>query len=159
MEDNCFTMLCWFLCTTWSTVSIHLLPSSWTSLPPPTPGHPSRLSQSAGLSSLYHIATSMTSWKLPCFTHGICVVLLWQFVPPSPSLTVSTNLFSMSVFLEMDIWWSHWCSLRLYPGKREVEREERDTAFIGLEANVDPGFWAFLHKRTPAHSACTLTFC
>ena len=30
-------------------------------------------------------------------------VLLWQFDPPSPSLTVATSMFSMSMFLEMDI--------------------------------------------------------
>ena len=39
-----------------------------------------------------------------------------------------------------------------------VGRRQADTAFIGLESNVDPGFWAFPYKRTPAHSTWTLTF-
>ena len=57
------------------------------------PIHPSRLSPSTGLISLCHIANS------PCFTYGnicftygnMCVsVILSQFLPPFPSLTVST---------------------------------------------------------------------
>ena len=33
-----------------SAIGIHISPSTWTSLPPPTPSHPSWLSQSSGLS-------------------------------------------------------------------------------------------------------------
>ena len=40
-----------------SAIGIHMFPSSWASLPPPTLSHSSRLSQSAGLRSLNHIAT------------------------------------------------------------------------------------------------------
>ena len=43
-------------------IGICMHPPSWASLPPPTPSHPSRLSQSAGLSSLSHTAI--------CFTYG-----------------------------------------------------------------------------------------
>ena len=35
-----------------------LFPPSWTSVPPPSPPHPSRLSQSTELSSLFHTANS-----------------------------------------------------------------------------------------------------
>ena len=38
--------------------SCKLLATSWTSFPPPTPSHPSRLSWSTSLSSLCHIANS-----------------------------------------------------------------------------------------------------
>ena len=33
-EDNCFTMLCWFLCTTWINLKYTYVPPSWN-LPPP----------------------------------------------------------------------------------------------------------------------------
>ena len=52
-------MLCWFLLyINISAMGIHMSPLSWTSLPPPTPSHPSRLSQSSRLSSLHHISKS-----------------------------------------------------------------------------------------------------
>ena len=37
-----------------SATGVHMSPPSWTPLPSPTPSHPSRLSQSPGLSSLCH---------------------------------------------------------------------------------------------------------
>ena len=40
-----------------SVISIHMSPPSWTSLSPSTPSHPSRLSQSTSLSSLYYTAS------------------------------------------------------------------------------------------------------
>ena len=50
-------------------------PSSWTSLPSPTPSHPSRLSQSTGLSSLHHTANSywwsllhMVAYMFQCYS-------------------------------------------------------------------------------------------
>ena len=39
-------------------VCVCVSPPSWTSLPPPTPSHPSRLSQGTRLGSLCYIATS-----------------------------------------------------------------------------------------------------
>ena len=55
-------MLCWFFSPCIDTWINHrytyMSPLSWTSLPPPTPSHPSRLSQSTGLSSLHHTANS-----------------------------------------------------------------------------------------------------
>ena len=41
MEDDCFTILCWFLHE--SAIGVHMSPPSWTSLPSPSPSHPSRL--------------------------------------------------------------------------------------------------------------------
>ena len=40
-----------------SVISIHMSPPSWTSLSPTTPSHPSRLSKSTSLSSLYYTAS------------------------------------------------------------------------------------------------------
>ena len=48
LEDNCFTTLCWFL----TYISMNQ-PQVYTC---PHPPHPSRLSQSTGLSSLCHTA-------------------------------------------------------------------------------------------------------
>ena len=74
-----FTMLYSFCHTsTWTGISI--FPPSWTSFPPPTPSHHSRLSESTGLSCLHHRANS----------HWLCgniytSVLLSKFIPISPS--------------------------------------------------------------------------
>ena len=43
MKDNHFTILCWPL--SYINMNQPLSPTSWTSLPPPTPSHPSKLSQ------------------------------------------------------------------------------------------------------------------
>ena len=69
-------------------------PPSWISLPPRTPSHHSRLSESTGSSSL-HLKFPLAIY----FTYGNRYVsmLLSQFVPPSSSPTVSASLFSMSV--------------------------------------------------------------
>ena len=74
-----------------SATGIRTSPPSWTSLPPPTPSQPSRLLQSHGLSSLSHTANS--HWL--CILHMVMYVsvVLSQFVPPSPSPTVTTSLF------------------------------------------------------------------
>ena len=86
--------------------SCKLLATSWTSFPPPTPSHPSRFSQSTSLSSLRHIANS--HWL--CFTHGKVYVFMLcsHFVPPFPSPSVSTSLFSMSAYLLLPCKYVHW---------------------------------------------------
>ena len=70
------------------------------SLEPPShlPPHPnsSRLSYSSGLSSLSHTANSHWLSVLHMVEYMILSMILSQFVPPSPSHTVSTSLFSMS---------------------------------------------------------------
>ena len=73
-----------------SAISIRLFPSSWASVPCPTPPHCSRSSQNTGFDSLYLYS------KFPlaiCFIHGnVSVsVLLSQFVPPSPFPAVFTS--------------------------------------------------------------------
>ena len=62
-------------------------PSSWTSLPPPTPSHPSRLSRSirCKLPASYRKFPPALEFS----------VLLSQFFPRSPSLPVSTSLLCM----------------------------------------------------------------
>ena len=56
-------------------IGIHMSPPSWTSLPPPTSSHPSRLPQSPSLSSLSHAANShrlsvlhMVVYMFPCYS-------------------------------------------------------------------------------------------
>ena len=41
-----------------SAICVHMSPPSWTSLSPPSPSHPSRLSQNSRLSSLHYIPSS-----------------------------------------------------------------------------------------------------
>ena len=91
MADNCFTMPCWFLpYNNANTINIHVSPPTWTSLPSPTPPHPSRLSQSARLSSLLYSNFPLASY----FTYGNVYVsmLLSQLVPPSPSSLVAQRV-------------------------------------------------------------------
>ena len=79
-----------------STVGIHISPPSRTSLPPPTPPHPSSLSQSAR----FKLPGSYNKFPLAlCFTDGnvYVSVLLFKFVPSSPSHTVFTSLFSVDL--------------------------------------------------------------
>ena len=57
-------------------------PPSWTSLPPPTPSHPSRSSQSPGLTSLHHTANPT---GCSAHDHADVSMLLCPFVPPCPS--------------------------------------------------------------------------
>ena len=76
-----------------SAIGVHTSHHSWTNLPPPTPSPSSRLSQSIG----FLLPASNSKFPLPiCFTYGNIYVsiLLSQFVPAFPSLTVSRSLFS-----------------------------------------------------------------
>ena len=88
-------MFCWFLpmqqCG--SALSTHISPPPWASLP----SYPSRLSRSTRLNSLSYKTTFHQSSILHMAMH--VSMLLSQFLPPSPSLTVFSSLFSSSVFL------------------------------------------------------------
>ena len=75
---------------------VYISPSSWTSLPPLLPSHPSRSSQSTKLTSLcyaaggiYMVVYIYTYMCNKCITRGSVYmsILISQFVPPSlPSL-------------------------------------------------------------------------
>ena len=81
-----------------SAIGTRMCPPSWASSPTSHPIHPSRLSQSTGS----ELPVLQTNFPLVIyFTHGNGYVsmLLSQFVPPSPSPTVPTSLFSMSASL------------------------------------------------------------
>ena len=53
-----------------SAIGIHTAPPSGTSLPPPTPSHPSGVSQSTDLSSLLHTANS----------HWLCILHMVMYL-------------------------------------------------------------------------------
>ena len=65
-----------------SAVGIHMSPPSWASLPPPTPSHPSRLSQNTWLSPLLHTANS----------HQLSVLHMGMFMFKCCSLSLSHPL-------------------------------------------------------------------
>ena len=80
-----------------SAIGIHMSPPSWTSLPPPSPAHPTRLSQSPSLGSLRHTANSlwlsvlhMIVYMFPCYSPNSSHL---PFLPPLAML----SLFSMAV--------------------------------------------------------------
>ena len=102
-----------------SAIGIHTSPPFWTSLPSPSPSHPSRLSQSPCLSFLSHTANShwLSIWHMVLQVS----MLLSPYISPSlsspphppPSPDSSIGLFSMSVcplpkvLLLFQVWRSH----------------------------------------------------
>ena len=67
-KNDCFIMSCWFLLYINMNQSlVYMCPPSWTFLPPPTPPHPSGLSQSTRLSSL---CQAVNSTRLLCPWHS-----------------------------------------------------------------------------------------
>ena len=101
---QCYVCFCH---TAKSAMSIYMFLPSWTSLPLPIASHPSRLSRSTRLSSLVYMLTSHwvdlpvlhSSFPLAvCFmcSNAYVSVLPSQFIPLSPSPSVSTSLFPRS---------------------------------------------------------------
>ena len=95
LEDNCSTILYWSL----PYIKMNL-PQIYKCLLPPEPSFhflplltPLGCHRAPGLSSLHHTAHS--HW-LSILYMVICVSMLFSlFIPPSPSPTVSSSLFSM----------------------------------------------------------------
>ena len=79
--------------STWISTGIHMSPPSWIPLSSPTPSHPSRLSQSPGLSSSCHTANSyflstshMVMYIFPCYSCNSSHPLLLLLGPQVCSL-------------------------------------------------------------------------
>ena len=106
--------MCWFLPYNNANhplvyIYVYIPPSSASRLQPPSyppTFHPSRSSQSTGLGSL---CIQQVSTTCICFIHCdvYMSVLLFQFIPPSSSLTVSTRLSAMSVSLFLSCLYDH----------------------------------------------------
>ena len=77
---------------------VYMCPPSWTLLPPPSPYHPSGLSQ---CTSSKHPASCIEPGLATCFIHDIIHVSMpfSQIFPPSPSPAESIRLFYTSVSL------------------------------------------------------------
>ena len=100
LEDDYFALLCWFLPYTnvnQPQVCICPLPLEPPSHPP-TPSHPSRLSQSTGLSSLHHTANSnqlsvlhMVMYMFQCYSLNSSHVLPSPLCPQVCSLKETGN--------------------------------------------------------------------
>ena len=100
LEGNCFIILCWFLAyINTNQPQVYICPLSLEPpshlLPYPTPRQ---------VVTEHQIKLPVSHSKFPlsiCFTYGNVYVssLLSQFIPPSPSRTVFTSLFSMSASL------------------------------------------------------------
>ena len=86
--------------STWISHSIHMSPPLWTSLPPPTSSHASRLSQS----TRSELPVSYSKFPLAIyFTYSNVYVsmLLFQFVPPSPSPNPCVHKSVLCVFISI----------------------------------------------------------
>ena len=81
---------------------VYMCSPSWSSLPPPSPSHPSRSSQ---CTSSEHSASCIELGLEICFTHDNIHVspLFFQIIPPSPSPTVSNRLFFTSVSILLNV--------------------------------------------------------
>ena len=99
LEANCFIILWWFFAIHWheSATGVHVSPIP-KPLPPPSPSHPSGLSQCTS----FECPVSCIELGLVIyFTYGnIHVSMLFsQIIPPSPFPTESKSLFFTSVSL------------------------------------------------------------
>ena len=93
-----------------SDTGIHMSPSSWTSLPPPTPSHTSRLSKSTELSSPCHSANShllsalhMVMYMFPCY----CLNSSHPFLPPLCLFSVCVSTTGIPLPWEKHNWKRH----------------------------------------------------
>ena len=97
LEYNCFSMLCWFLLYNKVNQLYVYIISSLLDLPPTPLSHPSRSSQSTELSPL---CSPEASHQLSVSHMVVYICQCYSlFIPPSPSPTVFTCLFSTSVSL------------------------------------------------------------
>ena len=75
-------------------IGVHMSHPSWTSLPPPTLSHPSRLLQSPSVSSFSHRA----NFHWLSISHVYMLLSLIISFSPSFPLPLSISLFSMSLW-------------------------------------------------------------
>ena len=99
------------ICQHESTIGIYMSPLSLTSLPSPTPPHPSRLSQAPDLSSLCHTVNSiwlsnwhMAMYMIQCYSPNLSQPLLpWlcpQVCSSLPLHYYTKNRFISTIFLD-----------------------------------------------------------
>ena len=130
-----------------SAIGIYMSPPSWASLPPSTPSHPCRLSQSPCLSSLSHIANSY--WLsivhvLVCMFSFYSLHLSHPLLPTAPHVHKSflclrlhccpANTFISTIFLESNIcvhikysFFSFWLTSLCVIGSRFVHLISTDS--------------------------------
>ena len=99
-----------------SPIGIHMSPPSWTSLPSPTPSHPSSLLQSPALSSLRHAADAhrvsvlsmvvcvFPGYSVHCLPHAhtmsmICSLCLHLHCCPPSRFMSTSHLFHIYVLI------------------------------------------------------------
>ena len=120
-----------------STIGIRMSPPSWASLISATPFHPSRSSESPGLSSLCSYSKFPPAIYFPYGSVYVSMILS-PFRPPSPSSTVSTTLFSClhlhccpankfisTIFLD-SIWWCNKCK------KERLRQIKEKSCLLGM---------------------------
>ena len=99
-----FSVVLWFINRNQPYIFLYI-PSSWTSLQPPTPSHSARMSQSTRLSSLGQVANS--HWLSVLHIVVYVSMLLSRFISHSLYPVVSISLFSMSASLPLPYKYVH----------------------------------------------------
>ena len=133
---------------------IHVSPASWASLWPPSPLYPSGLSQTTGSGYLLHV--SIFHW--PSVLHIVIYMfplLFSQFIPPSPSPTVSTSLSSMSASpLLVGYLWVilHLPQLEIAPFPSPVQIQPDSLALQAFWLNGSAGY-----GMTSSRMSCLIT--
>ena len=133
MKDNCFIEFCCFLSnlnmnqpsvqfsrSLMSAIGIHILPPFWTSLPSPSPSHPSRLIQSPCLSFL---SQGLFSFKLLFYrnmTYMKVILYLHTYIKSFKKYLLLFGLFSSVIQLCPTLWNPMDCSTPGFPGHHHL---------------------------------------
>ena len=88
---------CVGFCHTLTWIGIHVSPCPWTSLPLPTPSHPSRLSRSTGVSSLCHTAESHWLSVLIYMCYCYSLNLSHSLLPPEKAMTPHSSTLAWKI--------------------------------------------------------------
>ena len=135
MEDNWFTILCWFLLynNINQPVSIHMSPPYWTA---PHSLHPSRLSQNTGVNSLsLYCKSSPAGYITTISTHAQLCLTLWDPMDCSPPGSSVCGIFQQA----------YWSGLP-FPAPKDIldpriepQSPSSPTLASGFLATVPPG--------------------
>ena len=131
-------------------VYIHVSPTSWTPLPPPSPSYPSRLSQNTGFGCPLHASKTL----FICLTYSNVYVsrLFLQIILLFPFPTESKYLFLFNFYLNMlentlaFINSSHICGVSMFKAHTGEHEKVEWHSFCFLNGNCVKGVFSLRHS-------------